>query len=154
MLQGLFAVMLLVGEDRAALQQTETFHIAIHVIRFDNLSAMRSACNQGLDDIHGCTHFVGEALTASCSEDRGVWSLAVRGHALALVRVPALGLDVVHHELEHVRDIRESADGIIARATAASHGSRERCEAAAASLRARFRGELQEAARASNARRN
>jgi hypothetical protein len=147
----LLAFVLLSAQTAAAVQPIESFHITVQVIRLRSVAEMLRACNEGTDGIHGCAHIVGEVLTTNCSEERGRWSLVARGHARALIYVA--DPDVVLHELKHVSDISEAANGLIAGASAETYTSKEACEAAATSLTGHFRAELQEVARASNAKR-
>lgn len=89
-----------------------------------------------------------EVLSTTCSEDRGAWTLDVRGRADALIRVT--NQNVIMHEMQHVVDLREGANALAARASATSFASKESCEGAALSFREHFRSTLQTIARESN----
>jgi hypothetical protein len=123
----------------------------MRVIRVSSENVLRARCGAHTHP-YACSRFVGEALTAKCRFEDGLWSLQSRARYLALVYV--LKSEFLYHESLHLRDVERDVSAYVLGLEAQRFPSLETCDHTGKSAMAAFRSMLEGSAADSNAKRH
>lgn len=88
------------------------------------------AAKCGVPGVAACTAFVGQRLDCDCEREGSFWT--IRSRAAFIPVIVLSDATWVHHEREHIEDVRVAAEAYLQKLGAREFASSESCEAAAA----------------------
>lgn len=145
-------VSLLLFGPLAARGEEPKLKARVRMIQLFRIEALEERCGNPYGQIYACTHFVGERLSAGCTQGGAGWSMRPRAEYVALMYL--LNRVYIKHESLHLQDVENAVDDYLMRLEEENFESLQACQDVAKATEAAFSAKMRLFAATSNGARH